>query len=409
MEKLLKSVLARITPDEKEKSAVMGKVTLIETIARRLLPKGTKMMLVGSLAKDTWLKGSTDIDMFFLFEPDFDLESAMPLLHKIADELHGEKELLYAQHPYIHVHFDGYEADLVPAYDVPSTDIKSAVDRTPYHVEFVKENLVTTDEVLLLKQFAKGVGVYGADMVHEGFSGYLCELLVIKYGSFAETLKSAEKWSVPMKLEDVDMEGALVMSDPVDPNRNVAAAVSEETLKKFIRAAKEFLKEPSEKFFFRAETPEVGFGKMDNLFVVELEHDKATEDIVASQERCLMLGVVEKLNEYGFRVERYERFPGAFALLMHAIEVPAEYVHNGPPLTLKENAEKFREKWPKAYEEDGRLKVKAKRQFTKAKDYLTHLLKDLPNHIRSAKIAEPEGKLKKEVGVFVRDIPSWRF
>lgn len=409
MEKLLKSVLERITPSEEEEHAIMAQVTRLESIAREIMPENTKIVLVGSLAKGTWLKGATDIDLFFLFEPGFDLEEAMPLLHKIADKLNGERELLYAQHPYLHVHFDGFEADLVPGYNVPPTAILSAVDRSPYHTEFVRENLVSVDDVRLLKKFAKGIGVYGADMVHEGFSGYLCELLVIRYGSFLEVLRAAAGWETPVVLDEMDSSDAFVMKDPVDANRNVAAAVSARTLKRFIRASRDFLKSHSEKFFFQAELPEVDLKSVPGLIVVGIEHDPASEDIIASQIRCLMLRCVEKLNRYGFHVQRYGMLDGAFALILEVTELPEEYVHLGPPLKFKENAETFREKWENAYEEDGRLKAKAKRRFTKAKDYLKHLLENLPNHITSAELVQPTGKLKRKVAVFVEDIPPWRY
>jgi len=46
-----------------------------------------------------------------------------------------------------------------------------------------------------LKQFMKGIGVYGSELRRRGFSGYLTELLVINYGSFLGVLKEAS--SIP--------------------------------------------------------------------------------------------------------------------------------------------------------------------------------------------------------------------
>ncbi len=45
-------------------------------------------------------------------------------------------------------------------------------------------------EVRLLKKFMKGIGVYGAEIKTGGFSGYLCELFVLHYGSFVKTLEA---------------------------------------------------------------------------------------------------------------------------------------------------------------------------------------------------------------------------
>ena len=44
-------------------------------------------------------------------------------------------------------------------------------------------------EVRLLKRFMKMVGTYGSEFKVGGFSGYLCELMIIRYGSFLKVLK----------------------------------------------------------------------------------------------------------------------------------------------------------------------------------------------------------------------------
>ena len=44
----------------------------------------------------------------------------------------------YAEHPYVNAIFDGFEVDLVPAFGVESAaSIKSAVDRTPFHNNYI--------------------------------------------------------------------------------------------------------------------------------------------------------------------------------------------------------------------------------------------------------------------------------
>lgn len=421
MEKLLKDVLERILPTEKEKHAIFTQVTRIENIGREIMPEGVKIVLVGSLAKKTWLRASKDIDLFFLFEPGFDLEDTLPLLHKIADKLEGERELLYAQHPYLHLHIqpedEFYEVDLVPGYNVPPDQIISAVDRSPYHTEFVKANLASTDEARLLKKFLKGIGCYGADMAFEGFSGYLCELLVIKFGSFLGVLKAASGWKPPVKLEGLvehssktQFRSALVLRDPVDPERNVAAAVSRKMLNQFIRASKEFLEEPSEKFFFRESFPDIELKERDEIITVKVEGDDVSKEIFVSQVRALMHSCVKSLNRYGFLVERYELFGDSFALILKNRTLPEEEIHQGPPCNMKSHCEKFKEKWPDAFEEKGKLKVRRKREFTDAKKFLkTFFSKNLPNHIKSVKIVEPKGDLRRRVALFVENIPSWRY
>ena len=108
----------------------------------------------------------------------------------------------------------------------------------------------------------QGTGVYGAEIKVGGFSGYLCELLIMKYGSFLQTIRAFAKYNQRVV---IDIEGfyadreneisllfpePLAVVDPVDKGRNVASAVQPQKLYTFIGAARAFLKNPSEDFFY---------------------------------------------------------------------------------------------------------------------------------------------------------------
>src|SRR5659263_142353 len=171
--------------------------------------------------------------------------------------MEGESfEERYAEHPYIHAVLDGFEVDLVPAFKVErGADIRSAVDRTPFHNSYVSSRIQgSEDEILLLKQFQKGLGVYGSELNTRGFSGFLAELLVIQYGLFENVLKAACNWKAGIII-DIEKHGTLIhrdpliMIDPTDPERNVAAALSLDNMCVFIDKACEFLEKPDEKYF----------------------------------------------------------------------------------------------------------------------------------------------------------------
>jgi tRNA nucleotidyltransferase (CCA-adding enzyme) len=101
----------------------------------------------------------------------------------------------------------------------------------------------------------KGVNVYGSELKTGGFSGYLAELLVLCYDSFAAVLQAASAWRPGQRL---DLEGhgigrhdePLIMVDPVDPGRNVAAALTLDKMLQFASVARSFLAEPKLDFFF---------------------------------------------------------------------------------------------------------------------------------------------------------------
>ncbi|HNQ55505.1 MAG TPA: CCA tRNA nucleotidyltransferase, partial [Methanothrix sp.] len=203
--------------------------------------------------RGTWLAGDYDLDIFLGVGVEDDLEKALELARRISPD-HREK---YAEHPYIQARIDGFEVDLVPCYLVDdAAHLRSAVDRTPFHNRYVKQRIAgLEDEVLLLKQFMKGSGVYGSELRVGGFSGYLAELLVLCYGSFAAVIEAASLWKPGLKLDlegrgRVEQADPLVVVDPVDPGRNVAAALTLNRMLQFALAARTFMARPHIEFFF---------------------------------------------------------------------------------------------------------------------------------------------------------------
>ena len=390
-------VLNRIRPTPEERAYVraMGE-RLIEAVERSGMAKA---MMVGSVARDTFVRGDRDLDVFMLFDPALsreDLqEQGLSLARRIAGEFGATWREKYAEHPYLNATIDSLDIDLVPCYAVPSaTEIKSAVDRTPFHTRYILAHIGDyADDVLLLKQFAKAGGVYGSDHMTEGFSGYLCEVLTIYYGGFHALLAAAARWR-PGEVIDIEQHGAkefedpLVVIDPVDPERNVAAALSISRMFEFAELARGYLAEPSIAFFCRPNTPPLTrevFARLlaargTHLFSMTFATPDYTPDTVVPQLRKSAESIRELLERSGFAANRIdvcmekERCILVFELM--AAEAPAMRRHIGPPLSSRENAEKFLEKYVREevfagpYVEDGRYVVEVPRPFTRAVDLL---------------------------------------
>ena len=151
------------------------------------------------------------------------------------------------------------------------------------HVKYIYKNLKRSaiPDVRLLKKFLRAAGAYGAEIRIEGFSGYLCELLIIKYGSFMRFLREAAQWKESTRNENkknvliIDLakyypralyprliekfkDSRLIVIDPTDKNRNVAAIVSKESIRRLSLVARAFIKAPTEKYFFRTENEIMG-------------------------------------------------------------------------------------------------------------------------------------------------------
>ena len=385
----------RPTPEERAYIRAIGE-RLIEAVERSGMAKA---MMVGSVARDTFVRGDRDLDVFMLFDPALSREElqeqGLSLAHRIAEEFGATWREKYAEHPYVNATIDSLDIDLVPCYAVESaTEIKSAVDRTPFHTRYILAHIGGyADDVLLLKQFAKAGGVYGSDHMTAGFSGYLCEVLTIYYGGFHALLRAAADWRPG---ETIDIEGhgtksfedPLVVIDPVDPERNVAAALSISRMFEFAELARGYLAEPSEAFFRRSPPPPLTgevFARLlaargTHLFSLTFATPGYTPDTVVPQLRKSADSVRELLERSEFPVSRIdvcmgpERCMLLFELM--AETVPVMRRHIGPPLSSRENAEKFLAKYVSEevfagpYVEDGRYVVEIARPFTRAVDLL---------------------------------------
>jgi len=326
---------------------------------------------------------------------------------KIAKKVAPKYEERYAEHPYIRAFFEGipdktsggvvipkgfqgYRVDIVPCFRVsdPSA-IRSAVDRTPFHNEYVKNHIRgLEDEVRLLKQFMKGTGVYGAELKTMGFSGYLCELLIIKYKSFSDVVQNASQWrrNTVIDIENhraLEHDAPLVVIDPVDPSRNVAAAVSLDNFCTFVDASKEFLKKPSIHFFFPPPVKPLTNRELarelkqreTELLAIVFDTPNVVDDILYPQLYKAARSIEELLHRNDFRVFRSGIWSGAKSVILLEMDVamlPKIKKHIGPPVESSVHAEKFKTKYASLHPhiQDGRYVVEVPRAHTKAKDLL---------------------------------------
>ena len=275
LQKLLTKVIEKIKPTTEELAKareLFNKLRdIIEEELSRRISYDFIIELEGSVAKGTALRGELDLDIFVLIRNKelnnewIEREVLNPLVNTLRTRGYTV-ELRYASHPYIRVIAE-VETDIVPAYWANSIDeIKTPVDRTPFHTKFVREHIEEeprlADEIRLTKKFFKGIGVYGAEIKTQGFSGYLSEILTIRYGSFLGLLRAMSEWrppevvntapNQPPKYELIKLfkDAALIVPDPVDWRRNAAAAVSLRTMARACLASSYFLRRPSLNFFF---------------------------------------------------------------------------------------------------------------------------------------------------------------
>lgn len=386
-DRIRSTVLKKIVPDEGEKKALLK---LTEYIISRIDEAAKELgvdahgLLVGSVAKGTWISGDWDLDIFIMLPETISEEEMESLGLQIAKKVATKYEERYAEHPYIKAFFKGHAVDLVPCFSVSNpASIKSAVDRTPFHNEYINARIGGLEnEVRLLKQFMKGIGVYGAELKTMGFSGYLCELLVLKYGSFLNVLQSAKGWRRGIVIEmgdrgDIEHDAPLVVIDPVDPSRNVAAAVSLDKFCVFIDASRTFLNAPDIGFFFPPEVKPMTDNELADelkqrgmdVFAIVFKAPDVVDDVLYPQLYKALKSIEELLHRNDFRVFHGDVWSNSNSVILLEMEItglPPIRIHMGPPVESVTHAEKFKAKHTNynPYIRSGRYAIEMPRKYT---------------------------------------------
>jgi tRNA nucleotidyltransferase (CCA-adding enzyme) len=398
MKDILSQVLHDIKPSSKEEVDVSKK---IKSVINKIqgLSKEYIVVLGGSGEKGTWLRNTHDVDIFVKFPYSYAgksdqlsniLESKLKKIFKIR-RLHGSRD-------YFQTNIDGYIYEIVPILDIKkSKDAINITDVSPLHAEWVKKHKQCADEIRLTKQFFKAAKVYGAESYINGFSGYICEILTIHYKGFGNLVKSITKWkpkvildteghhrkgSIMLDMDKAKTQGPLVIIDPVQADRNAAAAMNEEKFNKIIKYSKEFIKKPSKEFFIikGIDLADLEKKAKDNeLYTFEATPLSGKEDVVG----CKLLKVYEyirqsiKKSEFEILYSDWEWEKKAlFFYIIRKSNLSLMKTIKGPPVTLKKYVAEFQEKHKSTFIENNIIYAKEKRGYTLPNQLMNALLKD---------------------------------
>jgi tRNA nucleotidyltransferase (CCA-adding enzyme) len=413
MKKLYKKVLKQITPTKKEKNLEKKIFKEIEEKIMKIKGRHSCVNWCGSSARDTHLRNDRDLDLFIMFDTELsekELEKKGLKIGKMVFK--GQKwEKAYSQHPYIRGIYKGFDVEIVPSYKVNSgTEIKSAVDRTPFHNKYILNKIKEKQkqEVRLLKQFMKGIDAYGADLKNCSMPGYALELLIIHYETFENAIKEISKWNKgkiilfenAKEKHAEQFKGApLIIIDPVDAHRNVASALSNEQFQRLVYAAKRFLGNPNEKFFFKEKTKKLTKKELKNelekrelIAIKSIFPKKILPDLFWGQLRRFLKKSETHLKEHDFIVERSHLWSDekeiVFIFTLREKNLQKIKTITGPHATDKENSKKFLDKKRKIvagpYIKDGRITIDIERKETQSKKVLENFLKKMQKQEKEA-------------------------
>ncbi|MBP2201081.1 tRNA nucleotidyltransferase (CCA-adding enzyme) [Methanococcus voltae] len=490
IQSILREVLGDVKPCEDEKNHLTTfSKKIIDTINEMKEYPILNVVRVGSTARGTNLKNDHDIDIFLKFDKNTDREELKEIgLNfgiELVTKLNGKYWVKYAEHPYITAKIDKFSLDLVPCYDIQwGEKLISSVDRTPLHNEFLLNaykryekyckskkyesypNGTITDDVIILKRFLKGIGLYGSDLKTAGFSGYLCELLIYYYGGFINLLNSAKKWKAGKKILLTDIleiynikspewnteylenpniyfnehyaninlinlnnseennsnviklkeykfldnkyykNQPLVIYDPSDLDRNVAAALSTENFYKFVLYARKFLEDPNIEYFYDYDKKvlnnlndrEKGY----ELCLKIPRNPEIVDDIIYPQMDRLQKSISHIFEENDFAIVRFSNHANeSFCYISWEFlisKMPDLMCKMGPPIYSPKGVDNFIAHNPKYFVKEDRLYAYCPRKYKSVDELLYNIVEGkLQKIITYPKYVNPEeGEILKD-------------
>ncbi len=254
------------------------------------------------------------------------------------------------------------------------------------------------DDIRILKCFLKINGMYGAEIAKQGFSGYVCEVLVYYLGSFENVLKRISKLKNNEMIGESPrkFDSTIIIIDPIDRNRNLGAAISIQNVTNFILIARNFLKKSSISYFKEKSKNKIPVELAKNTLVVSFKYKKRSDDIIYGQIKRAASSLESQMNKEGFNVLRsdavaYDETNASLLFLLESLSISKNEIRTGPDVFsadfstkfIHTNSKKSKLMWT---DKEGKLQSLQTRRYENAKSYLNDLIK---NHMGDSGI--PKG------------------
>jgi len=390
---ILTEILEKINPPKKELDIIENSLEefMIKFDKRlRALKINAEVFVGGSFAKNTMIKKDYyDIDIFVRFDKKYKDNELSDLTEKALKGIKNSFKI-HGSRDYFRIKVGpSFFIEIIPVIKIKnSKEAINITDLSYSHVKYIKRKLKTKkilDEVRLTKAFCYANQCYGAESYINGFSGYALELLVSYYGSFLKFIKAISKMkdrvvidiekqhknkqSILMDLNSSKLNSPIILIDPTYKQRNVLAALSEETLERFKKDCKKFLENPDIKEFELKKT-DLEKIKRDSkkrkyeFIFIETKTNKQSGDIAGSK----LLKFYKHLdNETGkfFEIKNkgFNYNGKKSARYFFVVKNRKEIFVKGPSTKDKKNLTKFKKKHKNTYVKNGGAYAKEKIKF----------------------------------------------
>ncbi len=414
---ILKQVLEKVEPSKKELDVINTSLKeFLEKFKKKL--KNSKIdaevFVGGSFAKKTVIKKDNyDADIFLRFPKNKNKEISN-LTGKILKNMKLEKVLIvHGSRDYFQVKINPYFfIEIIPVLKVKSPkEAENITDLSYSHVKYINKKIKSAkllDEIRIAKAFCYANHCYGAESYIKGFSGYALELLVYHYGSFLKFIKAVSKMNnlpsrsrgkvtpregartsyeasnkvvldiekhhknkqaVLMDVNSSKLQSPIILIDPTYKQRNVLAALSDETFEKFKKDCNKFLKSPSIKAFKIKKTDlkkikQNAKKKNFEFILIETKTNKQEGDVAGSK----LLKFYKHLN---YEVEKFFDVKNKgfnynhkkSARCFFVVKNKKEILLQGPNISDLKNVKEFKKKHKNYFTKKNKIYAKEKIRF----------------------------------------------
>ena len=376
---------------EKSKKQIADEAFILVENQIRNYPEIVGLEFGGSYAKDTWLSKEADVDIFIKFKKSITDEKFIEISKKVGFNSMKKYNpyVRYSEHPYVEARIKKTKINVVPCYDVNLGEWKSSADRSPFHTKYMQNALTPKmrNEVRILKTFLKLTKIYGAEIAKQGFSGYVSEVLILNFGSFENVIKSIAQIQQNQIIGNTSkvFETSIIIIDPIDSNRNLAAAISDENIGKFILACRSF-QNKSTLQFFKPKKLKSSKNNWENVLVVKFNFKMRSPDIIWGQVKRATTSLTTQLELGGFNVLRSKSYSDEqneayLFFLLESTKIPKNYSKSGPEFFRESDCNSFISKNISKTElmwigDDKKIISLEKRKYNDVVKFMTELLKN---------------------------------
>lgn len=414
-EKILKEVLSKVEPSEEDLKYIKNHVDVFYKDVKENLKKykiNAEIFVGGSFAKGTVIKKDNyDVDVFVRYDKRYKDNEISSLTKKILGErkntlvIHGSRD-------YTRINYGkNFFIELIPVKKIKNPkEHENITDLSYLHVKYINKKIKSKkmlDEVKIAKAFCYANGCYGAESYVHGFSGYSLELLVYYYKGFMKFIRAMSKIgnnfssknckamagvkkekviidiekqfknkkNALLDLNSSKLTSPIILIDPTYKQRNALAALSYETFAKFQKACREFIKNPSIKFF---EVKKVDIGKIKEnsiksgkeFILIEASTDKQEGDVAGSKLLKFYNYITKEISLF-FSVKNkgFEYNGEKSAAYFFVAERKKERIYSGPFTNDEENCINFKKEHKEVYEKNKRLYAREKVNYS-LKEYV---------------------------------------